>query len=591
MKYTLKISLIYAFIMFFAQPVFSQDYLKLAKLYYKDPKPSLSLYLIGVVRDNNAEQLVIDYQNLESENTQDIDATVQKIEDLKQSFEDNYTNPEDDSDCQKMLYYQKQLENLNVRITILASNVEIARNAYDNCPSNCDSKVTNFNQQLAYYNEAVAEWEGLKENYDAYRPACEQADKIYVDAAKYYDAKQEAILQPHKARVTARNARIKAYKKQLNEIIENTPIPHEEFYDNGVLKKEGYLIRKTKKYDGSIRSYYPNGKLEWKGTIVDGEFDGMYTKYYETGVKKAEAEYKDGVVIGSWKNYNEEGVDEQAEMNKRILDHWDEEFAADDKYYADIDNSSVIESIASNPIRTIKEDGVELVIDFSKASKETINFFLVRPDHEKSKELRKKYINDILETDGGKVSHKTLGDDEKVKLKAIYDGQIITITDYQEDGSYTQLKYQNRNKVGILQKYDKNGNRIESEETGVDINKFLSQKNFYIPAMMSRKVIIEIGDGIWKESWENYKSDDLYAAYKAYEAGKEQYTSSKYSYKQISDTQFELTFLESNDSINKYQKGDIFIIELNFVNTKSKFYQITKTSNTNSGSILEKYYY
>jgi len=119
----------------------------------------------------------------------------------------------------------------------------------------------------------------------------------------------------------------------------------------------------------------------------------------------------------------------------------------------------------------------------------------------------------------------------------------------------------------------------------------LSQKNFYIPAMMSRKVIIEIGDGIWKESWENYKSDDLLAEFNAFKEGKEQYSSSTYSYKQISDTQFELTFLESNDSFNEYKKGDTFIIELNFVNTKSKFYQITKTSNTSSGSILEKYYY
>jgi len=265
----------------------------------------------------------------------------------------------------------------------------------------------------------------------------------------------------------------------------------------------------------------------------------------------------------------------QAETHKRISDYWKEESAANNKYYEAIDNSSVAESIATNPIRTIKEDGIELVIDFSKASKETVNFFLVRPDHEKSKKLRQKYINDILETDGGKISFNYIGDDGQIKLKAIYNGPTITINEYSENGSYTQSEFQYRNRIGLLKEYDKNGNRVEGEEMEADINTFLKQKNFYTQSIFSYGKNIEVSDGIWK----------------VVDGGSDQDTY-QYSYKQLNDTQIELTFIQSDDSSNKYKTGDKFIVELLFMNIKSKFYKLTITPlNTSYNGSLEEYYY
>ncbi len=157
----------------------------------------------------------------------------------------------------------------------------------------------------------------------------------------------------------------------------------------------------------------------------------------------------------------EEQALKQAEMSKAIIDHWNEESAANDTYFASIDNSSVAESIASNPIRTIKENDVEIVIDFSKASKEIINFFLVRHDNYKSTELRKRYLKDFSDTKGEKLACKFFDADRKIWMNVVYEGQIAITESYSSDGSITKGNFKGANRVGIWKTYNKNGEIID----------------------------------------------------------------------------------------------------------------------------------
>lgn len=460
MKKALKKSLFYLSFLLVVNTLYAQDYYKLSEQYFKDTKTNHINFLKKAFQENNAEQLLITYQNLEVEHEKDVEDTNKELYDLQESFKAKYTHPDSDYDCQKFQYYKKQLENLDKRISTLKSMVNMAKTAYEYCSSNCADKRNNYNNQISYYNKAVGEWDDLESNYNYYREGCIETNENYNNAVSYYKTKEDNILAAQQSRIDGRSRKFKVFEEKILEVILNTPMYNIEYYDNGNKSKEGYLDLKTNKYVGAFKRYYANGNLELECVLKNGQPDGHYIEYYETGIKKAEVDYKDGVVVGSWKNYNEEGVDEQAEMTKEILDHWSKEQEESDKYYEAIDNSSVAESITANPIRTIKEDNVELVIDFSKASKETVNFFLVRPEHERSKELRNSYIKNIQNTDGGKVSCKLIDDKGNIYGKAIYEGEIANLEIYEDDGSVVKGKTDRGTKVGIWKIYDKNGKII-----------------------------------------------------------------------------------------------------------------------------------
>jgi antitoxin component YwqK of YwqJK toxin-antitoxin module len=652
MKKLSKTNILLLVFLCFANLIFSQDYYKLSEQFFNDTKPSHVEFLKQAIRENNAEQLLIDFQKVDIENERDIQRVDEQLKEIEDNFKSNYTNPEYVYECKKTKEYKDEVKHLNTRLTYIESSLNIAKSSYNLCKNNvyrtgnCSQQQNNYNKQVNLYNSVLSELNSAVDNYDYYKDDCNDVVYKYQNAFEYAKRRTDNLIAARNQRTESRIRQFEYYRNQVNEVILSTPMHNIEYYDNGNKSKEGYLDLRTNKYVGTFKKYYSNGQLELECTFEndqldghyseyyisgtkktdsnyidgilngnfieyfetgdtkikvyykDGKYDGNYVEYYETGTKKVDSNYKEGELNGNATlyyetgikkseadfergnlvnitEYNEQGVDEQAEMRNEILDHWRQEREERDKYYETIDNTSVAESIAANPIRTIKEDPIELVVDFSKASKETVNFFLVRPDNEKSIKLREKYINDIHDTDGGKLSCNYFGDDGQIILKAVYDGLTVTINDYNEDGSYSQADFQNRNKIGMLKEFDKNGNRLEGEEREADINTFLKQKNFYTPATLSYGKNIEISDGIW-EVVHGGGDQDTY----------------RYSYKQLNDTQIELTFIQSNDSSNEYKKGDKFIVELLFMNIKSKFYKLTITPlDTSYGGLLEGYYY
>lgn len=115
--------------------------------------------------------------------------------------------------------------------------------------------------------------------------------------------------------------------------------------------------------------------------------------------------------------------------------------------------------------------------------------------------------------------------------------------------------------------------RIKSEVSKSSVEKFLKQKQFYYEMAFVGKTYFEIADGIWKIHKD--KTDD-YTLYK---------------YKQLNDTQFELEFIESNDSENKYLKGDKLIIEIISFDRKDKQFKLSKSIKGTSIYEFEYYYF
>ena len=466
MKILLKKYLFALLFLFSVNSVFSQDYYKLTQDFFKDTDSKHVNFVKKAIKEHNAEQLVIDYYNLSIVHDKDVEDINIKIKEIEDNFKANNVNPDDSYTCQKALEYRREAESASTTISYLKSSVNIAKNSYELCKNNvyrtgnCNQQLNNYNKQLNLYDNAVRKFNAAKDNYDYYRPDCNEIANDYENAANYAKRRIDNLIADQKVRINQRQIKFKSYEKQIRDIFLDTPMYTIEYYDNGNKHKEGYVDLKTNKYFGAFKKYYSNGNLELECVFKDGEYDGNYNEYYDTGIKKLEIVYDNGKVI-SRKEYNEEGVDEQAEMNKRIQEHWKEESAANDKYYEAIDNSSVAESITANPIRTIKEDNVELVIDFSKASKETVNFFLVRPDHEKSKELRRKYLNDLWDTQGEKVTCKIFDDEGKIIENVVYEGQIAITELYSNDGNITKGNFNGVNRVGIWRTYDKNGKIID----------------------------------------------------------------------------------------------------------------------------------
>jgi uncharacterized protein len=76
-------------------------------------------------------------------------------------------------------------------------------------------------------------------------------------------------------------------------------------YKSGDNIEEGKYIMGLK--DGPWKSYYPDGKLRFKGNFSQGNPDGVQTYYYENSKLKEEQYFKMGIKEKTWKKFDEEG--------------------------------------------------------------------------------------------------------------------------------------------------------------------------------------------------------------------------------------------------------------------------------------------
>ena len=67
-------------------------------------------------------------------------------------------------------------------------------------------------------------------------------------------------------------------------------------------------------YSGIYIDYYNSGKIQNKGTLLNGKLNGELIVYFKNGNKKSVFNYKDGILHGDWTEYYPNG----ALMNSRI---------------------------------------------------------------------------------------------------------------------------------------------------------------------------------------------------------------------------------------------------------------------------------
>lgn len=77
------------------------------------------------------------------------------------------------------------------------------------------------------------------------------------------------------------------------------------------------------------KKYYPNGSLEEKGKVRNGQFIGDYVYYSEEGIILAEGKFRDGHPVGIWHYYYSDGsilsIQEYNKKGKTVaLDCWDQ---------------------------------------------------------------------------------------------------------------------------------------------------------------------------------------------------------------------------------------------------------------------------
>ncbi len=57
-----------------------------------------------------------------------------------------------------------------------------------------------------------------------------------------------------------------------------------------------------------VENYFPSGKLESRGTQVDGQWIGIFQRWHESGALFAESEYRDGKLNGPIREWSEDGL-------------------------------------------------------------------------------------------------------------------------------------------------------------------------------------------------------------------------------------------------------------------------------------------
>ena len=77
-------------------------------------------------------------------------------------------------------------------------------------------------------------------------------------------------------------------------------------YKSGNNIEEGKYIIGLR--DGVWKSYYPDGKLRFKGNFSQGNADGTHIYYHENGKINEERYYQMGIREKTWKKFDENGT-------------------------------------------------------------------------------------------------------------------------------------------------------------------------------------------------------------------------------------------------------------------------------------------
>lgn len=114
------------------------------------------------------------------------------------------------------------------------------------------------------------------------------------------------------------------------------------------------------------KKYYPNGSLEEKGKVRNGQFIGDYVYYSEEGIILAEGKFRDGHPVGIWHYYYSDGsilsIQEYNKKGKTVaLDCWDQ------------NGNQVVKNGTGTFIKYFPDGSVESIINYKDYGLDGLN--------------------------------------------------------------------------------------------------------------------------------------------------------------------------------------------------------------------------
>ena len=312
MNSILKIKLLVVFFLVFINSIFSQDYSELADQYFNNHNPENVAFIKKVIEDNNAVQLVIDWQDLEVEHELDLMETESKMNHLNVSFKINNKNPDDTAICKAFEANHNKRKELDRRLSTLKAMVTLSETTYNLCKnniynkSNCNKEYNNYSNNVKLYNNAINEGIRSKNEYLNSRTRCIEVKENYKNERSNTNRVIDRVRNELESRSLKREESIKNISEQIRGLILKTPKKTVTYFDDGTIQQEGSIDLRTNNFVGEVKKYHPNGKLFVTTNFKDGEQHGLFTQYFENGGVEYKIKYENGEETGST-TYDQQG--------------------------------------------------------------------------------------------------------------------------------------------------------------------------------------------------------------------------------------------------------------------------------------------
>ncbi|MEL0643133.1 hypothetical protein V6251_01975 [Olleya sp. Ti.3.14] len=312
MNSILKIKLLVVFFLVFINSLISQDYSQLADQYFNDHNPENVAFVKNVIEDNNAEQLVIDWQDLEEEHELDLMESESKMNDLNVSFKINNKNPDDTAICKAFEANHNKRKELDRRMSTLKAMMTLSETTYNLCKnniynkSNCNKEYNNYSNNVKLYNNAVNEGLRGKNEYLNSRTKCIEVNENYKNERSDINRVIDRVKDEFESRSIKREESIKNISEQIRDLILKTPRKTMTYFNDGKVKQECSVDLRTNKFVGELKKYHANGKLFVTTNFKDGVQHGIFTQYFENGGVEYKIKYENGEETGST-TYDQKG--------------------------------------------------------------------------------------------------------------------------------------------------------------------------------------------------------------------------------------------------------------------------------------------
>ncbi len=294
--------------------VLGQNYETISNYYYNQ-STSTAEQVNGIrkaIEKNNLSSTARTYLSKIKELEELGKSTQKTFDKTGKSFQMATTNPNQSNACRQSERYYNLHESEVKRANKLSIAVNLAKSAYNLCignafrTGNCDQQANNYDYQLRLYDQAVLDSKEFYDSYAFHNKECIRNVEEYNNAQRKYNNSMDNLDAEYKSKGKKLIKQIDQSWNQLVQAIQSSKQPYKEFFSNGKIKIESYVI--NNQFNGSYKKYFQNGKLKSEGDFVKGQQHGLWKQYNAEGFIIAEETIKENKRNGFCKYYYDGGI-------------------------------------------------------------------------------------------------------------------------------------------------------------------------------------------------------------------------------------------------------------------------------------------